>query len=457
LSWASTLIVVRILTPADYGLVGMAALYLGLVKLVSEFGLGAAVLALRDLTDHQIQQLNTFSLYFGVAGFALSAAAATPIGVFFHAPALPAVVMVSSTVSIISALRSVPSALLQRDMQFKHLSVIDMVRAVVGVVTVVILALLGFGYWSLVWNEVLAAVAASALTVWLRPVRFRMPRLGALRAAMRFSGHVILSRVAWYSYSNSDFLVAGKFLGEVALGAYSLAWTLTTLPVEKVTTLVMGVTPAFFARAQKDNAEVRRYLLVLTEGLALITFPASVGMALTATDFAPVVLGPKWTGAIGPLRLLALYVSIRSVSPLVSQALTMTGRARDVMVNSVWSALIFPPAFWIGRHWGPSGIAAAWTLVFPFLAFHLYRRLFTPIQLAPRYYFRALVPASAGCAVMGIVVIATQVLFAEHATQAVRFAAEVSVGAIAYIVLLLTVFRPRVVAFRDTIRRARSA
>jgi PST family polysaccharide transporter len=431
-------------------------LYLGLVKLISEFGLGAAVLVLRDLTEREIQQLNSFSVIFGLLGFAASAAVAVPLGVFFHAPALPAVVLVSSTVSIIASFRSVPSALLQREMRFKQLSAIDTLQAVVGVVSVVILATLGFGYWSLVWNEVLAAVAASAFAIWVRGVRFRWPHFGALKAAMKFSSQVIMSRIAWYTYSNSDFLVAGRFLGQAALGAYSLAWTLTTLPVEKVTTLVMAVTPTFFARAQNDNAEIRRYLLVLSEGLAIIAFPVAAGMALTAGDFVHVILGAKWAGVVGPLRLLALYVSIRTISPLVSQALTMTGRARHSMINSIWSALIFPPAFWIGSHWGPTGIAAAWAAIYPFLAFHLYRRLFADIELPVMSYVRALLPAIAGCAVMAAAVGGARVLCGDLLPQSDRFAIEVIVGAAGYATLLLTVFRPRIEAFRATIRLARS-
>ena len=456
LSWASTLVVVRLLTPADYGLVGMATLYLGLIRLVSEFGLGSAVLVLRDLTKSQIEQLNSFSLLFGLGGFALAGIAAIPFGAFLHAPALPAVIVASSTVSIISSLRSVPSALMQRDQLFKHLSSIDMARATVGVITVVVLALLGFGYWSLVWNEVLSAAAATGLTIWFRRTGFRWPQLSALRSAMRFSGQVLVSRIAWYSYSNSDFLVAGRILGQAALGAYSLAWTLTNLPIDKVTTLVMTVASTFFSKAREDYAEVRRYLLVLTEGLAAIAFPVSLGLALTADDFVHVVLGDKWAGAVGPLRLLALYASLRSISPLVALALTMTGRVRHTMLNSIWSAIVLPPSFWIGSHWGPTGIAAAWAVVFPFLTIHLYRPLFTEIGLAARDYLRALLPALAGCIALGTAVLGVRIVAGDWLPRSARLATEVSVGIIAYSLLWATLFRPRVVAFRAVIRRARN-
>jgi len=86
LTWASTLVVARLLSPEDYGLVGMASIYLGVITLLSEFGLGSAVVTLRELSEEQVAQINSVSLLFGLASFALSCAAAVPLGHFFHAP-----------------------------------------------------------------------------------------------------------------------------------------------------------------------------------------------------------------------------------------------------------------------------------------------------------------------------------------------------------------------------------
>ena len=118
---------------------------------------------------------------------------------------------------------------------------------------------------------------------------------------MRFSGDVLGSRVAWYAYSNSDFLVAGRMLGQAPLGAYTLAWTIASTPVEKITNMITRVTPAFFSAVQDDKPHLRRYLLGITDGLSLLTFPASLGMALVADQFVLVVLGAKWAPAIIPL------------------------------------------------------------------------------------------------------------------------------------------------------------
>src|SRR5438876_9535802 len=126
LSWVSWLIVARLLTPADYGLVGMAAIYLGLITVLSEFGLGTAVLAVRELSVEQLNQLNGLAVLLGLASLLASCIVAIPLGRFFHAPQLPLVVVAMSTTFVITSFKTVPLALLQRDLRFKALAFIDL-------------------------------------------------------------------------------------------------------------------------------------------------------------------------------------------------------------------------------------------------------------------------------------------------------------------------------------------
>src|SRR5689334_16063176 len=124
-AWTSTLVVARLLSPEDYGLIGMAAVYLYLVQLLSELGIGTAVVTLRALTQHQLEQINTLSVLAGISGFMISVAAARPLAQFFESPHLAGVVLAMSTTFIINSFRVVPSALLQRSLNFRRLALID--------------------------------------------------------------------------------------------------------------------------------------------------------------------------------------------------------------------------------------------------------------------------------------------------------------------------------------------
>ncbi|MGI8510463.1 MAG: lipopolysaccharide biosynthesis protein [Gemmatimonadaceae bacterium] len=363
ISWASTIIVARLLTPNDYGLVGMAAIYLGLVAVVSEFGIGAAIITLQDLSDEAIAQLNSLSVFVGFAIFVLSCAAAYPLSLFFRTPSLTPVVLVLSVSFIVGAFRSVPNALIQRRFGFRDLAAIDALRAMSAAIIAVVLATLGFRYWALVLSEVVGVAIATVLTVIRRPQGFAVPRFAAIEAAVTYSRRVLVGRLSWFVYSNSDFLVAGRVLGQAALGSYDFAWTLTNIPIEKVTSLISGVTPAIFASVQKDKEALKGYILSLTEAISLLAFPASIGIALVAGDLIHGVFGDKWAGAVAPLRMLALYATLRCIMPILPPALNVCGKTRFLMYPGLASAVVFPLAFWIGSHRGTIGIATVWVIL----------------------------------------------------------------------------------------------
>src|SRR4029077_18333826 len=239
----------------------------------------------------------------GVAADVWCAAASIPLAVFFGVAELRSVVVVMSIPVAIGALRTVPTALLERELRFKLLSVIEAIQVSLQAVVVILLALAGHGYWALVLGSVAGTFVSTGPILIFRPSGFAWPRPASIRGALTLSRHVLISRVAWYVQTNSDFLVAGRVLGQVALGAYTLGWTIASAPVDKITALVARVAFPVFASVQDDLAALRRYLLTLTEGLAVLSFAAGIGLALVADDFVLVVLGPKWEAAIMPLRL----------------------------------------------------------------------------------------------------------------------------------------------------------
>ncbi len=453
-SWGSTIVVARILTPNDYGLVGMAALYLGLVALVSEFGIGSAIVTLRDLTDDAIAQLNTVSLLVGVTIFALSFTAAHPLAAFFRTPALVPVVLTLSISFIVGAFKSVPNAILQRGFQFRTLATIDATRAIFSAALAVTLAILGFHYWSLVLSEVCGVAVSTIFTIVRSPRRFAMPRMATIETAVTFSRRVLIGRISWFVYSNADFLVAGRVLGQAALGAYDFAWTLTNIPVEKLTSLVSNVTPTVFASVQADDGALERYVLSVTEGIAVVAFPMAIGIALVSRDLIHGVFGEQWAGAIVPLQLLAIYTALRSVMPVVPAALLVRGNTRFLMYHGIASAIIFPVAFFIGsRHGGTVGIAGVWVALYPVSCVPLLYVLCRQITTWSAYW-GALRVATTATIVMAATVFATDLMIAQVHSGLLRLSVEAAAGAVAYAATVLVVFPERVSVFYQTLRGA---
>lgn len=409
-TWVSTFVVARLLMAEDYGLLAMAGVFVGFVTLVSEFGLSMTIVTMRDLGRVQLSQLNGLALLVGAAAMALAWASATPLAGFFDEPRLAPVVTVLSVTFLITSLKIVPSAVLQRELQFKTLALIEGFQGIVQAATTILLAWSGLRYWALVGGILAGNTTGVILVLLYRRHAFRWPRWRSLSHSLTFTRHQLSSNLAWYAYSSSDMLIAGKLLGPAGVGLYSFAHLLARSLPEKVTSLVVRVTPAFFSAVQDDVPALRRYVLRLTESLALITFPALVGLALVAEDLLALI-GPQWTGAVNPLRILAIFAAYDSVLQLLSRALTATRETRFLMRNSIAMAVLMPCGFIVGSAWGPTGIAAAWLVIHPMARIPLMLRACNKLDMTLPRYFASYWPAVSGCLPMAGVVLLLDVFF----------------------------------------------
>lgn len=455
LTWVSTILVARLLTPADYGLVGLASMYLGIVTLLSEFGIGTTIVTMRGLSERDIAQINTLSLLFGVASFAVSCAVAPLLADFFDAPQLTWVVIAMASMFVISAMRVVPGAILQRDMRFRDLAINEGVQALLLSVGAVAFAALGFRYWTLVLSSILGILISTIGVLRLVRVPFEWPQWSRLAPAVTFSRQTILGRLAWYVYRNADFFIAGKLLGKDALGAYRFGWDLADAPVEKLTSLVGRVTPAILSASQSDPAALRRYVLRISETLALATFPACLGLALVANNLVPLALGEKWVEMITPLQLLAIAAAIRSVTPIFPQVLVVTGRNRLMMYVNIVGAIVMPLAFWLASRWGTDGIALMWVTVYPLLvALPMGVVAARQIALGAGEYVRALAPPTTSAALMCGAVLGVRLLLPPDLPRPVALATDIAVGAAGYAGALLLFHRARLRQIVSKIRGA---
>jgi len=455
LAWAGTIVVARILAPADFGLITMASVFLGVVMILSEFGVGTAVITLRELPAEELRELNAFSLLLGLGGTLLTAAMAYPIGLFFRAPALPPVLALVGLTFVLTSLQIVPAALLRRELRFRTLAIIDVARGLIVPLVTLVGALLGLRYWALALGSVVGAGVTTAFTLYQRRVGFSRPRLSGLVHVMHFSRDILIGRLAWIVLQDGDFAVAGRRLGTAGAGDYSLAWTLATSPIEKVTMVVSDVAPTLFSAVQDNRPELKRYFLNFSEVLCLATFPASVGIALVSQDLVPVVLGAKWAGVAAPLALLALYAGARSVTILYAHVFNATRETRFGMWISVVGAVVLLAGFIVGSRWGPAGIAAAWLLLHPSLAGYSFTRVRRILALKTSEYFQSLRLGLDGAAVMAVVLLAFQHLVARNWPAGLRLGVSIPLGAATYGLTTVALHRARLRVIVEWLRRVR--
>jgi len=400
ISWFVSLEVMRLLAPQDFGIAALALVLLPFLGQIAGLGIPRAIIALPAFTEHQLAQLSSVNVIMGSLCLLVGVAIAKPFAAFFRTPPLSTLLILGCFGVLISAIAGVPRALLAKERRFRFLSTLGIGNLLLGSVIVLWLASLGFGYWALILGNTISAVVAHSVVLFVRPCRLAWPKFSSIREPLRFGWHLSVSTLAQNAYERLDNFVAGRVLGQSALGFYGNAWNFANEPIERVASMVTMVIPAYLAVVRDDAAALRRYLYGMTEVIALAAFPACTGLGLVARDCVPLILGHKWDAMVPPLQVLSFYAGFRSIVALLPKVLTAVGDSRYVMRTDLLAVVILPIAFYIGSYRGIVGIAWGWVAAYPIVVLPLYRKTFAVIDAKIGDYMRSLRPALIGTLIM---------------------------------------------------------
>jgi O-antigen/teichoic acid export membrane protein len=455
-SWVATIFVARMLLPGDYGLVSMATIPIGLVRMIEDFGLDAILIQDRTIVDRRQAQLAGFILGIGGVLSVLSLALSHPIALFFKEPQVAQIIAVMSLLFLTDALQVVPRAILQRRLAFAHLALAFFLQVLVMQSVLVAGALAGWGFWALVVSNVTAAIVITVLLYWWAPYVIHWPRhLKQLAQPLAQGWRVMASRFAYYAYATSDQTIVGRFLGKDALGAYSFALTFVNLPFQEASSIVTKVVPGIFSEVQTRRDELRRYFLMLTECLAYITLPMAVGLAITADLAVDVVLGPNWSEVVLPLRVMCVFAAFQGLQILISPLLMWTGQFRAQMWCSIVTGIALPLGFLAAVNYGLVAIAAVWAVVYPLSNIPALRFGLRTVSVSFLGWLETARPAAVGCLVMALGVLAARWLTADR-SDVVQLGAAVGTGALSYTAVIWLFYRARVLALVEFVKKGRA-
>lgn len=410
ITWAITIFVVRILSPADYGLMGMAVLFTGFLLLFNDFGLGAAIVQNPEVRDDQISDFRWVVFLISAALFGLLCAGAPLVAVYFNEPRLVNIVRVLGISFLLSGIGTPAMYMLSRRMEFKERSQAEFVGSLVGGVSTLVFALLRLGVWSLIFGYLLQQFATQGLYCYFSPLPLRARfSVRNISAFMKFGFQIAAARLLWFVSSNADFMVVGRVLGTVQLGYYSLAFQFSSMPIDKIVNLVNQVAFPSFAAVQNDNETLRRHFSRVISTVALLTFPIFIGLALAADSAVALFLTAKWTPAVLPLKILCVVSCIRALHATNAPLVVAKGGTRVVLFNNFLQALCMPLAFFIGARAGLFGVSIAWLITAPVLFLVLTRQTLRMISLPATAYLGSLKHAIAGTLLMTAVVRLVQV------------------------------------------------
>jgi len=456
ISWVATAMAARLLVPADYGIMSMAMLAVGLVRMVDDIGLDAVLVQDRGIAGDSQARLAGLAILIGGSASTAMALLAQPIGAFFKEPDVALVVSVLGTLSLIEALQVIPRAALQRALEYQRLAWAQFIQVVATQSVLLVGAYLGWRHWALVVSTLAGAGVATLLLITWHPYAVRWPRdMVKLAVPLMQGGRILVSRVTWYLYSSADQTIIGRLLGKDALGAYSFASTFSTTISQEISSVVIRVVPGVFSSVQDRRHELRRYYLILTEMLAYLTLPVSFGLAVTADLVVRIVLGPQWEAVVVPLRLLCFYAAFYSCQVLNTHVMLWTGQFRANMWLSVLPAVLLPIAFYIGAQRGLEGVAWSWVIAFPLVNVPAFIISFRTIRIGMGAWVNAIRPASSACLAMYGAVLALRGVLPEAMPPPAQAASCIAAGGMVYAAVLWWFFRRRVLAVLDFLRLSR--
>jgi O-antigen/teichoic acid export membrane protein len=404
----STIVLARLLTPQDYGLIGMVVIITNFVGIFLYLGLSTATVRWKDLNHQQVSTLFWINMALSTALMLITVASA-PLAVwFYHEPRLLGITICFGISLIFYGLVIQHEAILTRQMRFLTLAIIDFCSLFISLTAAIIAAKLGAGYWALVINQLVMS-GVRVVAVWT-VCRWRpsLPVRGSgVRSMLSYGGNITGFNLINYFARNLDNTLIGKFWGSYQLGLYSRAYQLLLLPMEQINGPFTAVAIPALSRVADSPERYRSAYLKILEKVAMLTMPGVAFMIATSDWLILLMLGPQWLATGRIFMLLGIAGIMQPVTKTSWWLFSTQGRTREMFHWGMIGGSIAIISILIGLPWGAIGVAAAYglsdlCLSTPLLFWFVGRR--GPIRTADLY--RTIVPsACAAVCTLGLLLI----------------------------------------------------
>lgn len=457
----SVVLLARLLSPTDYGLIAMVMAIVGVADIFRDFGLSSAAIQAPTLSRHQQSNLFWVNTALGAVLALLALAVAPGVALLYGQPALAAITMALAVNFLLNGMATQYRADLTRRMRFRQLATVDVVTPALSLVVAIVMALSGAGYWALVAQQVTQVGTMLIFVVvvcrWL-PGRYRrdVPIRHFLRFGLRLAG----SQVLGYVGNNTDTVALGLTVSPSQLGLYNRSYQLIMTPLGQIRGPLNTVAVPVLSRVQKDEPTFQSYV---ARGQMAMGYSLIVGLAVVAAASVPLVailLGPQWSAAAPVLALLALGAAFQTLSYVGYWVYLTKGLVDHLLHYTIFSTVFRVVCVITGAAFGLLGVATAMAVVpillWPVSFWWLSRRASVPVRQLYLGGLRVILFAGlVGSASAGAVAVAAT----RELSDWMAISAALAAAAATYLLLGLTVpfFRrdlDSVLALRRHLRRS---
>lgn len=409
ITWGSTLAVVRLLDPSDYGLFAMTQVVLAAMAFLNGYSFATSLIQAPQVDSRKIAQV------FGMLILANSLIAAAQfllapyIAAYYGQPVVADMLRVQAALFLTVPFIALPSALLARKIEFRNQGMVNLVCAAIGAGVALWMAWRGYGVWALVFAPIAMAVArALGLTIAARLLVWPSFNFAGARDILTFGGALTLCQLFWIIQSQSDIFIAGRALEIHDLGLYSEALFLTLIVTGRFLPPINEVSFPAYAELHQQGKPLAPFFLRTMRTVLLVTAPIYVGLALTADAAVLTLFGPKWLEMAPIVAGLAIAMPLMALQIVCSPATNAMGSPRIYLITSAIGAVVYPAVFLLGISYGPVGLVYAWWIAAPTLLAATLALTLPAVGLQFRKLLAELLPVALACAVMAAVVAAVQ-------------------------------------------------
>ncbi|MGH7509226.1 MAG: lipopolysaccharide biosynthesis protein [Gemmatimonadales bacterium] len=351
----------RLLTPAEFGLIGAAMVVVALSEIVSQIGVGPAIIQRRDLRPTHVRVAVTLSCTLGLLLGVAVWFGAPAIAGFYRIPEVEPLLRGVAFLFPLDGLNTVGKSLLIRDLRFRLFTALDVASYVFGYALVgVLLAWYGYGAWALI----IASLSQSTLrtvSMYLATMHPLQPssHLGAARDLLSFGFGHSLAQIGTVISQQGDNLVVGRWLGAAALGVYERAYSLMVMPAHAFGRIVHRVLFPVMAQVQDQRDRLANGYERALAIVALVSLPISSFLWVVAPEFIPVILGPAWDAVVVPFRVLTVSLLFRMSSRISDACAKAAGVVYlRALLQGAYAVIVIVGAI-VGQRWGVAGVAVA--------------------------------------------------------------------------------------------------
>lgn len=431
-------VLARLLSPEAFGLMAMIMVVLGLGQAYADMGISNAIIHRQDTTGEQLSSLYWLNIIAGVIVFILLLISTPLVVLFYGEPRLTELMPWAALVFIVTPLGQQFQILLQKELQFRILSIIELTAVIVGTTVAIVTAMMGQGVFSIIWGQLGKTLIKTLMLVgigwkkWPPKLRFKYTDL---HGYIGFGLYQMGEKSINYFIDKMDQIIVGALVGAQALGYYNLAFNLVIQPISKINPIITRVAFPLFAKVQSDNDRLKRGYLSILKLLSIVNFPLLFGLAVVAPTLVPLLFGEQWQPAIILIQILSFVALLRSNGNPIGSLYLAKGRAD---LGFKWNAMVFPTqmlGIFLGAYFG-GVLGVALTLLALQITYSIFNYLVlirTLLGPCLKEYITSIAPAF-GLSLLMALTVAIVPLTIEQ-SQGVILTTQILIGVLVYLSL----------------------